>query len=68
MQYLAIHTDRQSDNVEDLLKAYNTFTIGELIKYLSSFDEDMPVVTYAERNLTYNFGSVWYDSIEEMEN
>lgn len=68
MQYLAIYADRQADNAEDLLKAYNTFTVGELVKYLSSFDEDMPVVTYAKRNLTYNFGSIYYDNIKETEN
>ena len=67
MRCLKIITDREANSVEELLQERKTLTVGELIKHLSTFDEDMPVVTFAERNLTYNFGCVWYDRIEEQE-
>lgn len=67
MRYLKIITDREANSVEELLQERKTLTVGELIQHLPTFDEDMPVASFAKRNLTYNFGCVWYDCIEEQE-
>lgn len=43
----------------------HTFTVGELIDYLSQFDEDMPV--YLNNDNGYTYGSITETSFEEAE-
>lgn len=42
-----------------------TMTVGDLIEYLSQFDEDMPV--YLNNDNGYTFGSIDERSFEEEE-
>ena len=42
-----------------------TMTVGELIDYLSQFDEDSPVMLDNDNGHTY--GSISYDSFGEIE-
>lgn len=41
----------------------STMTVGELIDYLSQFDEDLPVMINNDNGYTY--GSIDYDSFRE---
>lgn len=41
----------------------STMTVGELIDYLSQFDEEMPVMINNDNGYTY--GSIDYDSFRE---
>lgn len=43
----------------------DTMTVGELINYLSDFDEDMPVMLKNDNGYTY--GSITYESFEESD-
>lgn len=43
----------------------HTMTVGELIDYLSQFDEDMPV--YLNNDNGYTYGSITETSFEEAE-
>lgn len=43
----------------------HTMTVGELIDYLSQFDEDCPVMLDNDNGYTY--GSIRYDSFGEIE-
>jgi len=42
-----------------------TMTVGELINYLSDFNEDMPVMLKHDNGYTY--GSITYESFEESD-
>ena len=43
-----------------------TMTVGELIAFLSDFDEDMPIYTSQDNGYTY--GGIEYDNFREEEN
>lgn len=43
----------------------HTMTVGELIEYLSDFDEDTPI--YLSNDNGYTYGSINYDSFTEEE-
>lgn len=60
MKYLMIEGRREGygpDQIRD------TLTVGELIEYLSQFDEDTPVMLNNDNGYTY--GSITHDSFEE---
>ena len=42
-----------------------TMTVGELIAFLSDFDEDMPIYTSQDNGYTY--GGIRYDNFREEE-
>ena len=44
---------------------YSTMTVGELIAFLSDFDEDMPIYTSQDNGYTY--GGIGYDNFREEE-
>ena len=44
---------------------YSTMTVGELIAFLSDFDEDMPIYTSQDNGYTY--GGIGYENFREEE-
>ena len=42
-----------------------TMTVGELIAFLSDYDEDMPIYTSQDNGYTY--GGIYWDSLREEE-
>lgn len=44
---------------------YSTMTVGELIAFLSDFDEDMPIYTSQDNGYTY--GGIEYENFREEE-
>jgi hypothetical protein len=50
-EYLSVNTRRSCYSVEDCIN--DAMTVGELIEYLSSFNEDLPVILSFDRGYTY---------------
>lgn len=44
---------------------YSTMTVGELIAFLSDFDDDMPIYTSQDNGYTY--GGIGYENFREEE-
>lgn len=65
MDYLIIEGRREGYAVDQLS---GTMTVGELIDYLSQFDENMPVCLGNDRQSYgwYTYGSITDDSFEEV--
>lgn len=57
MMYLMIEGRREGYGPDQLRK---TMTVGELMDYLSQFDEETPVILNNDNGYTY--GSITYDS------
>lgn len=57
MTYLMIEGRREGYGPDQLRK---TMTVGELMDYLSQFDEETPVILTNDNGYTY--GSITYDS------
>ena len=57
MEYLMIEGRREGYGPDQLRK---TMTVGELMDYLSQFDEETPVILSNDNGYTY--GSITYDS------
>jgi hypothetical protein len=57
MTYLMIEGRREGYGPDQLRK---TMTVGELMDYLSQFDEETPVILNNDNGYTY--GSITYDS------
>ena len=57
MTYLMIEGRREGYGPDQLRK---TMTVGELMDYLSQFDEETPVILSNDNGYTY--GSITYDS------
>ena len=60
MKYLMIEGRREGYGPDQLRR---TMTVGELMDYLSQFDEDMPVILNNDNGYTY--GSITYESFED---
>lgn len=60
--YLMIEGRRDGYSPDQL---HRTMTVGELIDYLSQFDEDTPVILNNDNGYTY--GSITDDSFDEAE-
>ena len=60
MKYLMIEGRREGYGPDQLRK---TMTVGELMDYLSQFDEDTPVILNNDNGYTY--GSITYESFED---
>lgn len=59
--YLTIETAREGYTPE---QCGHTMTVGDLIDYLSQFDEDMRVVLSNDNG--YTFGGIRWDSFNEL--
>lgn len=59
---LFINAEREGYAVSQI---NHTMTVGELIDYLSQFDEDTPV--YLKHDNGYTYGAVKYDRFEDGE-
>lgn len=62
MKYLMIEGRREGYAPDQLRK---TMTVGELMDYLSQFDEDTPVILNNDNGYTY--GSIDYGSFDEAD-
>lgn len=57
---LIIEVKREAYSLEGVM---NTMTVGELIDYLSQFDEESPV--YISHDNGYTYGGLHYDSFSD---
>lgn len=62
MTYLMIEGRREGYGPDQLR---TTMTVGELMDYLSQFDEDTPVILNNDNGYTY--GSITYDSFKDAD-
>ena len=60
MKYVTIEGRREAYSPEQIRR---TMTVGDLIDYLSQFDDDTPVILSNDNGYTY--GSIDYDSFGE---
>ncbi len=60
MKKLYINAHRNGYDTE---QCGRTMTVGELIDWLSDFDDDTPI--YLKHDGGYTYGSIRYDDIEE---
>ena len=62
MKYLMIEGRREGYSPDQI---HSTMTVGDLIDYLSQFDEDTPVLLNNDNGYTY--GSIDYGSFDEAD-
>ena len=68
-EYLKIEVSRDAYSQEDI----DTMTVGELIRELRNYDEDLPVILSHDNGYTYgglyiyNFETDYYDDEEDEE-
>lgn len=62
MRALIMEAERTGYAVDQIR---NTMTVGELIAFLSDFNEDMPIYTSQDNGYTY--GGIRYDSFRDEE-
>jgi len=60
MKALFMEAERTSYGIDQIR---NTMTVGELIAFLSDYDEDMPI--YTSQDNGYTFGGIGYDNFRE---
>ncbi len=63
MRALIMEEERTGYAVDQIRQ---TMTVGELIAFLSDFDEDMAIYTSQDNGYTY--GGIGYDNFREEEN
>ena len=66
MLAVVINANREGYSLDQL---YGTLTVGDLIAYLSDFDDELPIVIGNDKQhgSWYTFGSISYDDIQEYE-
>jgi len=62
MTVLMLDAEREAYGYDDIR---NTMTVGELVDYLSQYDEDMPI--YLRHDRGYTYGGITEDRFEETE-
>ena len=62
MKALIMEAERACYGIDQIR---NTMTVGELIAFLSDYDEDMPIYTSQDNGYTY--GGIGYDNFREEE-
>jgi hypothetical protein len=60
MKALFMEAERTSYGIDQIR---DTMTVGELIAFLSDYDEDMPI--YTSQDNGYTFGGIGYDNFRE---
>lgn len=63
MSALIMEANRTGYSIDQIRE---TFTVGELIAFLSEYDEDTPI--YTSQDGGYTFGGVLYENFRESEN
>lgn len=62
MAKLLIAAEREGYDTDQVS---TTMTVGELMRFLEEFDEDMPV--YLSHDNGYTYGGIKYDGFQEVE-
>ncbi len=63
MRALIMEAERTGYSIDQIRQ---TMTVGELIAFLSDFNEDMQI--YTSQDNGYTFGGIGYDNFREEEN
>ena len=63
MRALIMEAERTGYSIDQIRQ---TMTVGELIAFLSDYDEDTPI--YPSQDNGYTYGGIGYDNFREEEN